>query len=285
MAEVNLENRLASLEKKLASQEKLIARQEKGIYDLNATKEINDLMSKYEYLHCAGMFPEHAELFAKRDDTIAQVGDWGYYQGWESIRKCYAGLHMHGGLDGPGYLYEHYLTTSLVVVAGDGKTAKGVWMSPGNETMPAHLVPGKKRELAPGEKQKGAPGWCMVKYGTDFILMPDKHWYIWHNIVFLTFWADYNNPDGWGVSGEHRGARRDQRVPKEFGPDKPSIPWHQPYSPDTKREFMPAFPLPYETYDEKEGMGWMYPKATRRKMYPHDLEGTENLWPYKNTWK
>jgi hypothetical protein len=272
MDQEKIEQKLSFLEKKIAKQDKVIKRQEKTIYDLAAINEINDLMSKYEYFHSAGMFPEHTELFAKRDDSIAQVGDWGLYKGWESIRRLYAGVHMEGGLDGPGFLYEHYLTTSMVVVSGDGKTAKGVWMSPGHET---------RLNQKTG---KGDPGWCMVKYGTDFIKMDDGKWYIWHNIVFLTLWADYNNPDGWGVSGEHRGARRDMKMPSELKPDAPSIPWHNPYSPQTRREFMPAFPLPYETYDEKEGMNWMYPKAFRRKPYPHDLDNVQDHWPNKD-WK
>jgi hypothetical protein len=93
MGETSLEQRLELLEKKIAGQEKVI-------YDLNAVKEINDVMAKYEYFHAAGMFAEHAELFAKRDDTTAQVGTWGHYRGWESIRRLYAGVHdvlMHPG--------------------------------------------------------------------------------------------------------------------------------------------------------------------------------------------
>jgi hypothetical protein len=260
-----------SLEQKIEILEKKLARQEKEIYDLNAIKEIGDLMAKYEYFHVAGMFSEHAELFAKRDDTIAQVGTWGFYKGWESIRRLYAGVHVE--LMKPGHYFEHSITTSMTVVAGDGKTAKYVCISPGHET---------KIDKVTG---KAAPGWCWVKYACDFIKMPDNHWYIWHLFVLLTFWVDYNNPDGWGKGGEHRTLNPTSNMPPELRPDAPSLPFHDPYDPKKIHEFLPAFPLPYETYDEKEGVNWIYPHAIRRKEYPHDLEGTQNIWPNKNAWK
>ena len=191
MTQDNISRRLEAMEKK-------IALQEKEIYDLVAIKEINDVMAKYEYLHAAGMFPEHAELFAKRDDSTAQVGTWGYYKGWESIRKLYAGVHSE--LNAPGHYFEHALTTSMVVVAGDGKTAKYVCISPGHETK------------VDKETGKAIPGWCWVKYACDFIKMDDGKWYIWHLFVLLTFWADYDNrycdtavfitSSPWGGEGE-----------------------------------------------------------------------------------
>jgi hypothetical protein len=53
-------------------------------------------------------------------------------------------------------LAEHTLTTSVIEIAGDRKTAKGVWNSPGHETMPIG-----ERPIA---------HWCWNRYGVDFIL-------------------------------------------------------------------------------------------------------------------
>lgn len=238
MADESVEKRLAQLENELER--------------LKAVKEINDLMAKYEYYHCSGMFPEHADLFAKRDDSIAQVGTWGFYKGWDSIHRLYAGVHMARGDAGPGFLMEHHLTTPLVEVAGDGKTAKGVWMSPGHETNPDRKT-GEIRAT-----------WCWVKYGCDFI-KEDGRWKIWHLFVFLTLWADFYK--SWAEGGEHPAAAKADEVPPEHRPDAPSILTHQPYDPNKPREFCPAFPEPYETYDEKEGVYWMDPKPKRKPAY------------------
>jgi hypothetical protein len=256
MTQEGLEQRLELLEKK-------IARQEKVIYDLDAIREINDLMSKYQYLHTVAMFAEHADLFAKRDDSFVQVGTWGMYKGWESIRRLYAGVHAR--LYVPGHMDEHVNTTPMVVVAGDGKTAKGVWICPGHDS------------FVDAETGEPDAAWCWIKYGCDFIKMDDGKWYIWHLLVFLTFYTTYDTP--WTVGGEHVLADPAASMPPELKPDAPSLPWHDPYTPGQEREFLPAFPLPYETYDEKEGINWMNPKPFRRKMYPNDLEKPANAWP------
>jgi hypothetical protein len=222
---------------------------------IEAVKACSDLLAKYEYWHCCNMFAEHVDLFAKRDDTLAQVGTWGLYKGYQGIKKLYAGMHMGASNDPrPGTLFEHHLTTELVEVAGDGKTAKGVWMSPGHETV-RDAKTGKLLQL----------GWCWVKYGVDFIKEKGE-WKIWHLFVFLTLWADFDK--SWEKSGEHpTGPGREHAIPKPPGleEDAPSIFLHQPYDPNTPREFCPAFPEPYDTYDEKEGVYWMDKTGIKRK--------------------
>jgi hypothetical protein len=146
-----------------------------------------------------------------------------------------------------------------------------VCVSPGHET---------KTDLKTGIAE---PGWCWVKYGCDFIKMPDGKWYIWHLFVMLTMWAWYEK--SWAEGGEHRSTDPTSTMPDYLKPDAPSLlTHHQPYDPKVQREFIPAFPLPYETYDEAEGVNWMVPNPVRRKQYPHDLEGTEHLWP-NGGWK
>ena len=66
---------------------------------------------------------------------------WGYYLGIEGVRKCY--LEDHGDRSDPmvqaspifkGGMMMHAMDTAVIEVAKDGKTAKGVWLSPGHES-------------------------------------------------------------------------------------------------------------------------------------------------------
>jgi len=55
-----------------------------------------------------------------------------------------------------GALIEHSLTTPVTEVADDGKTVKGIWISPRHETI---VVPGKEKRQAI---------WTWARYGMDF---------------------------------------------------------------------------------------------------------------------
>ena len=66
---------------------------------------------------------------------------------------------------GGGRLQIHTLTTPLVEVADDVKTAKALWMSPGLETG--------------GHVGDLAGSWAWEKFYVEFICENDK-WYIWH---------------------------------------------------------------------------------------------------------
>lgn len=69
------------------------------------------------------------------------------------------------GIMGGGRLQIHTLTTPLVEVADDCKTAKALWMSPGLETG--------------GHVGDLAGSWAWEKFYVEFICQDDK-WYIWH---------------------------------------------------------------------------------------------------------
>jgi hypothetical protein len=232
------------LARKLALLEKQVERN-------TAYNEVQNLMSKYEYYHCCGMHSETADLFARREDTIAEVGTWGLFKGWDSVKRLYAGLHVQVEGHRAGRMFEHSLTTPVIEVAGDCKTAKGVWISPGNETTLDETT------------GKAQAAWCNVKYAVDFINEKGK-WWIWHSFVFLTFYAFFEK--SWAEGGEHPSVKAGgsiTKLPPELLADAPSIMRHQPYSPYGMRDFLPAFPEPYETYDEKEGVWWIDPSPRK----------------------
>ena len=73
------------------------------------------------------------------------------------MKRLYAEFHTYIEGDLKGNMNLHTLTTPVIEVADDGKTAKGLWISPGVE---CPRVP-----LFGGEHQAA---WCWIKYGVDF---------------------------------------------------------------------------------------------------------------------
>lgn len=71
-------------------------------------------------------------LFAMREDSRAEMHH-GVYDGAEGIKRCYDNYHADC-ISGPGIMAVHTLTTPVIEIAEDLKTAKAVWVSPGHIT-------------------------------------------------------------------------------------------------------------------------------------------------------
>jgi hypothetical protein len=142
-------------------------------------------------------------------------------------------MGVNGFLEGDrvGVMNIHALTTPVVEVAGDGKTAKGIWLSIGVETGPE---PGK-------DKPQGYWAWC--KYGVDFIKEEGK-WKIWHLHVYGLFRTPYEK--SW-VEAEKPGVLP---IPEELKPDRATTHPLWTYSPTAVAELVPAPPEAYDTWDE-----------------------------------
>ncbi len=204
---------------------------ETRIERLEAVHKIQNLMGWYSYLHTAGMQAETVELWAKHTPgTAANVPSFGYYEGYEGVKRLYVGAHNYVEGDGIGQMHMHTLTTPVIEVAGDGKTAKGVWISPGQET---GVVDGK-----------GQAFWAWLKYGADFV-KEDGQWKFWHLNVFGLFFTSYDKPWTEGTPPEGEG----MPLPDEFKPDRETTYWTN-YRVTLKQELVPAPPQPYETWDE-----------------------------------
>jgi len=174
---------------------------------------------------------ETVELWAKHTPgTAANVPSCGYYEGFEGIKRLYEGAHNYMEGDRVSQMHMHTLTTPLIEVAGDGKTAKGVWISPGQETSPE------------GNKVKAY--WAWLKYGADFV-KEDGKWKFWHLNVFGQFFTPYEKP--WTEPEPPAG--RPQSLPDKFKPDKATTYWTN-YKPGSIQKLIPAPPGPYETWDE-----------------------------------
>jgi hypothetical protein len=201
--------------------------------------EVQNLMGRYEYLHTAGMHEKVLELYAmKSPDVGMEIAHWGKWEGPEAVRRGMVGVHKEAEKVRYGVMAVHALTTQVVEVAEDGKTARAVWTSPGFESMPD----------ASGEI--GAT-WCWLKYGCDFI-KEDGEWKIWHSHVYRIFdtpyersWVETSKPDA------EKAIADTDWVPEELRGNKPTT-YDHPYSTTTLPEYVPAPPEPYKTFDQKD---------------------------------
>ena len=198
---------------------------------LEAVHRIQNLMGLYSYYHTAEMQEETVALWAKKTPGVRiDVPSFGYYKGYEGVKRCYIGAHQVLGEEGRiGGMHMHTLTTPVIEVAGDGKTAKGVWISPGHETMVS--------------EGKGHAFWAWLKYGADFV-KEDGEWKFWHLRVFGIFFTPYDKPWTEVAYGEDR-----LQLPDEVKPDKATT-YFTNYSTDKQQKLLPKPPLPYETWDE-----------------------------------
>jgi hypothetical protein len=192
---------------------------------LLAVHEIQNLMSKYEYFHVAGMDEAVIGLFAQKTPGTKLEINRGLYEGIEGVRKFVMATAKGEG-DRIGHLHLHTLTTPVIEVATDGRTAQGVWVSPGVET-------------APGPNGQFSAGWSWLKYGVDFV-KEDGVWKFWHFHLYRIFSAPYN--ESWASQP----APTPRTAPEA---DRPAT-FYAGYTPATKMENIPAPPAPYDTWDE-----------------------------------
>jgi hypothetical protein len=209
----------------------------KQVQVLEDTRQIANLMGRYIYLHEVQRDPEFPDtMYAiKTPGVSAEVAHFGAYVGEAEVRRLYT---PSPGADDmkKGTLFTHPLTTPVIEVAGDGKTAKGIWMSPGYET-------GKDPKTG-----KLNACWAYTKYGCDFAKEGGK-WKVWHYHVYRMFMTPFNVP--WTEEWEAKQPPMEGPTPR---PTKPTT-YDHPYSTTTERELVPAPPEPYETFSETFSYG------------------------------
>lgn len=218
----------------------IVEAQQKEIQRLRDVHEIANLMGRWNFGHEVGKDPEYLEtMFAqKTPGTSAEVAKTGVFID-EGLKKIYK-PHPGGDEMRKGTLFTHPLTTPVIEVAGDGKTAKGVWMSPGYESI---------KNPKTGE---GIACWCYTKYGCDFV-KEDGQWRMWHYHVYRVFMTPFNRP--W--TDEWERYERDKELGSFGGGMEPDMPTtvDNPFSMDTARELAPMPPEPYETFSETFSYG------------------------------
>ncbi len=192
---------------------------------------VRNLMGTYTYLLFAREYDKMAELFAlKSQGTRAQIANWGVYKGADGIKRLYSGVmkYIDGGV---GCFYCDPITTPCIEVAGDGKTARGLWIFTGADTV---------RENGGHQAY-----WSWARYAVDFI-KEDGSWKIWHFNLIGFFRTKF------GVTWVGTKEPPKPELPPELQPDSESgYTWY--YSTDKRTENVPAPPEPYWTFDETSG--------------------------------
>ncbi|HEY4973040.1 MAG TPA: nuclear transport factor 2 family protein [Steroidobacteraceae bacterium] len=212
---------------------------ERRVTQLEAMHEIQNLLGYYEEYQWALDFEQVVPLFALgAADVRWEVGP-GAYVGADAVKAVLMAQQKHP--DNPqwfaihhGEMHVHTLATPIIVIAGDGKTAKASFDSPGIETLAGAT-----------HKPDARWGWC--KYGVD-LLRTEDGWKIWHMHVYGILFSPFDKswveapgfpsvPSATDVGGEWPAPTRPQ-----------SDNWI--YSGNDIPPLLPRPPVPYRTFSE-----------------------------------
>lgn len=218
---------------------------------LSDVADIMNVTSAHEYYHGAAMHREELDnIWSKRDD-ISWTNNTDKYNNRKSLYNFYAENLKNFPLKGA--LWYHMLTTPYVEVAGDGKTAKAIFMSFGN-------VSGSTE---PGQ---GAAQWTQEKYAMDLV-KENGEWKIWHLRTYVDYysntkgsWINPNdniaaidtmalqdkNPDGTFKAGVQKEANMSFEMVR---PDEKKL-FYPAYTLDRMPQYNPAIPKAYCTFSE-----------------------------------
>ena len=215
---------------------------EQRIARLEAVHEIQNVMGRYSYWHTASMHRECLGLFALKTPGVRAEMMWGVYEGPGSLERLYPGFHAWVDGDAKGVMHMHALTTPVIEVSDDLKTARATWISPGHETMSFSA----SGDTADDGERNPEPFWAWCKYGCDFVV-EDGQWKIWHLHVHGIFFTPYER--SWTSPGDQNPVLDPPGSPAELGPDRPpTTRWM--YGPDQVYVNEPAPPDAYATFDE-----------------------------------
>jgi hypothetical protein len=237
-----------------------------------------NLMSIHNYYHGVNHNLEELDaIWVKEDGAYAKTATFsqpgGVWEGIDLIKVFYGNpktknpnqslkemIKNEPSTFPVGSMGIHLNTTPIIVVAGDGKSAKGIWYSPG----PIFSFTGQKdkdgNELAGGSV-------FFEKYGVDFV-KEGGEWKIWHIQMYYDYvfdaTGDWSKPlarkQGQGQPPDDQKGKADQKGEKAAAPsgDMPQQvkstranpnPYAQ-WSPTRVSVMEPKIPAPYYTFSE-----------------------------------
>lgn len=228
-------------------------------------QEVQNVMSKHMYLYGACKHQEEIDqCWAMKQPDVRWTYNGCVYEGedfikfyvtgWEDrimahqeeVAKWYpADVVMENA--GMGSIRAHVQTTPIIEIAGDGKTAKGVWYSNG---LCAWID---------GNTGKPFSANVWEKYGVDFI-KEDGQWRIWHLSHYWDFalptgksmadiqWPDTKDPrpqwtNDFNGNNRMKGLEFTRYTDGEI---------YKQYHPMRVPQLMPKLPEPYETFDPND---------------------------------
>lgn len=202
------------------------------IQRLNSYHEIQNTMGRAT---AALNFQNAEELLSyfalEQEDVNLEYADEGLFIGKEAVSAAIHDLIVRPKQK--GYLLDMQLTTPIIEVAKDNQTAKAIWWCPGIQALPQ-------------EEKDPKALWCWGNIAVDWINV-DGVWKIWHFHYFRVMHCDYEK--GWVDD-----LSMINRPNTSMHPLSNPTTYHNPYSPLSIRDGIPACPKPYETYDDAEWM-------------------------------
>lgn len=217
--------------------------------------QIENLFNRYMFLHNAFEDEQIIPLWVKpgTEGIRARYSNAGQYTDYESVTR------YHRDRPRPeGKLLIHYTTTPVIEVAGDGQTAKGVWIMAGVESglTDPEVAAAFPDMYSPNEVlgKKVWAHWVWCKYGVDF-KRQDDGWKIWKfrsyelaRAPFEENWISFGlkNQGAFDLDLMYFG---DDGKPVFMPPaDEPVETKYHPYSPEATQTLEPAPPVPHETF-------------------------------------
>lgn len=191
--------------------------------------DISNLHGRYNHLLLGHNWDKIVdEMFAKKTPGVtAEIVESGVFHGLEGVRKVF--VEMLGGIyNYKGNLALHELTTPVIEVSQDGKTAIGMWYTWGANTF--------------YDPVKGVVAiWQVIKYHHKFV-KEDGKWKFLKYKAHLVFRSSFDK--GWVeepvIQGSTiKGPDETQAIPS----DAPTS-YHDPYDPT--RDWGASMPLPPE---------------------------------------
>lgn len=201
---------------------------------LQAYQEVANVMAGYAINHCQKNIGHDADYFAlELPDVSVEIANGGVLVGEKAVRALYEDVYYQPEYKGK-YL-KHYLATPAIEVAGDGKTARGVWYSPGWES---DRLNGSEEIL---------PIISFGAYSADFI-KTERGWKIWHlhwyHAVKCRLDQGWVHPEPEKASARPRNEHPALRGAKILPPT-----YQFAYSLEATQESIPAAPRPYVAWD------------------------------------
>ena len=169
-----------------------------------------------------------------KKDVSVEFADEGVFEGREAVTAIIN--EVVGVEPKPGEMIDMQLTTPMIEIAGDLQTAKAVWWCPGGGA------------ITHEDKDPDAI-WAWGMLAADFV-REGNEWKIWHLHYFRYIKCLYDK--GWVDD-----TSMINRLNVPVHPLAKPVTYHNPYSPHSIREAIPASPRPYETYS---GSAWMLEK-------------------------
>ena len=220
-------------------------------------EEVRDLMSLRSYYQAADLRQKELdELWVSHPIHAAQASfgaNWGYYYGKSEIQRWYVdefrakrveqmkvyakeqGLAESDDLLGAGSMVMFPMSTSLVRIAADGQSAKGIWYSIGQQT-----------DLQPDGTAQGQ--WQYNKVCADFV-KEDGKFKIYHIVCA----NDQNYEAGTAYEADTYIAPEDDMMRQEFG--TPTIPMNVHDNTYNWADNYPPMPEPYDTLTLENSYG------------------------------